>query len=468
MRALIAGARGEDGRCRAGDPRRSARRFSRTRSIRRSRPKRSCCRAKALIADRMEVVDPDAIHASREALREAIGAALQRRAARRASQRRRGGRRSVARGQGHPAAADGRARLARRGRRGASGGAGQGAVRRRRQHDRPPGRARRAGVARRAGAGGSARRLLRALPATIRWCSTNGSRCRRRRSAPDTVDQVLKLAQHPDFTMTNPNRLRSLAGTFGGNHWAFHSRRRPRLRLPRRHDHRRRQAQSAGRGAAGAAVRPLAAVRAEARRDDARRRWSGSSRRRACRRTCSSRRRRAWPDGAIVACGVYCRRMRGGDGRDDRQSRTNDKPLNVLGMPLTMLCEARETGGCMVIVRGGSAARAWDRRRIATTGTRPITSSTGEVDFEIDGEPVRSSQRRFQLSAARTPSTASRAHRNRAARVLIFAAPAHGSEFFHELNEEVRTPTGGSVRKFPQIGRAARHRVHAGAAAEPS
>jgi len=39
----------------------------------------------------------------------------------------------------------------------------------------------------------------------------------------DTVDHVLKLAQHPDFTMTNPNRLRSLAGTFGGNHWAFHA-----------------------------------------------------------------------------------------------------------------------------------------------------------------------------------------------------------------------------------------------------
>jgi len=38
----------------------------------------------------------------------------------------------------------------------------------------------------------------------------------------DTVDQVLKLAQHPDFVITNPNRLRSLAGMFGGNHWAFH------------------------------------------------------------------------------------------------------------------------------------------------------------------------------------------------------------------------------------------------------
>ncbi|HEV2595461.1 MAG TPA: aminopeptidase N [Sphingomicrobium sp.] len=40
---------------------------------------------------------------------------------------------------------------------------------------------------------------------------------------PDTVDQVLNLAQHPDFSMANPNRLRSLAGVFGANHWAFHS-----------------------------------------------------------------------------------------------------------------------------------------------------------------------------------------------------------------------------------------------------
>jgi aminopeptidase N len=39
----------------------------------------------------------------------------------------------------------------------------------------------------------------------------------------DTVDQVLKLAQHPDFVITNPNRLRSLVGMFVGNHWAFHS-----------------------------------------------------------------------------------------------------------------------------------------------------------------------------------------------------------------------------------------------------
>jgi aminopeptidase N len=39
----------------------------------------------------------------------------------------------------------------------------------------------------------------------------------------DTVDRVLGLAKHADFVMTNPNRLRALAGTFGANHWAFHS-----------------------------------------------------------------------------------------------------------------------------------------------------------------------------------------------------------------------------------------------------
>ena len=31
------------------------------------------------------------------------------------------------------------------------------------------------------------------------------------------------LSTVADFTLTNPNRLRSLVGTFAGNHWAFHS-----------------------------------------------------------------------------------------------------------------------------------------------------------------------------------------------------------------------------------------------------
>jgi aminopeptidase N len=39
----------------------------------------------------------------------------------------------------------------------------------------------------------------------------------------DTVDRVCELARHSDFTITNPNRLRSVAANFGANHWAFHS-----------------------------------------------------------------------------------------------------------------------------------------------------------------------------------------------------------------------------------------------------
>jgi aminopeptidase N len=38
----------------------------------------------------------------------------------------------------------------------------------------------------------------------------------------DTLAQVQRLAAHPDFTMHNPNRLRALVGSFGANAWAFH------------------------------------------------------------------------------------------------------------------------------------------------------------------------------------------------------------------------------------------------------
>ena len=36
-----------------------------------------------------------------------------------------------------------------------------------------------------------------------------------------TLDEVQKLASHPMFTLQNPNRLRALAGSFGMNHWVF-------------------------------------------------------------------------------------------------------------------------------------------------------------------------------------------------------------------------------------------------------
>ncbi|WP_420138701.1 aminopeptidase N [Sphingomonas sp.] len=39
---------------------------------------------------------------------------------------------------------------------------------------------------------------------------------------PDTPAAVQKLVQHPDFTLTNPNRMRSLVGAFAANQRAFH------------------------------------------------------------------------------------------------------------------------------------------------------------------------------------------------------------------------------------------------------
>ena len=40
---------------------------------------------------------------------------------------------------------------------------------------------------------------------------------------PNALAHVIKLAEHPDFTMTNPNRVRSLYMAFGGNPGAFHA-----------------------------------------------------------------------------------------------------------------------------------------------------------------------------------------------------------------------------------------------------
>jgi len=39
---------------------------------------------------------------------------------------------------------------------------------------------------------------------------------------PSTLEIVQSLAQHKDFTLSNPNRVRSVYGAFGANQWAFH------------------------------------------------------------------------------------------------------------------------------------------------------------------------------------------------------------------------------------------------------
>jgi aminopeptidase N len=178
--------------------------------------------SESLVADRMDVVDPDAIHEAREQLRKAIGSALHGEllAAHRSdgasgddlSPRAKGIRRlrTVALGLIAAAHEPEAAALAKA------------------QFDRAD------NMTDRQGALGvlvssHAKERAEALDAFYerfhddplvldKWFALQAAAQR-----SDTVDEVLKLSAHPDFHITNPNRLRSLVGTFGANHWAFHS-----------------------------------------------------------------------------------------------------------------------------------------------------------------------------------------------------------------------------------------------------
>lgn len=124
-------------------------------------------------------------------------------------------------------------------------------------------------------------------------------------------------------------------------------------------------------------------------------------------------------------------------------------PLNILGMPLTMLCEARETGGAWSLFEeevplgmGPPAHRHdWDEAYYVLDG---------DVDFEIDGRPVKSGKGDFNYLPRNTVHGFKGAS-NTPARVLIFAAPAHGSEFFEDINREVQT-VPDDLAKVPEIG----------------
>ena len=50
-----------------------------------------------------------------------------------------------------------------------------------------------------------------------KWFSTQAFSIR-----PDTLDRVEELVRHPDFTIANPNRLRSVVGAMSGNQLIFH------------------------------------------------------------------------------------------------------------------------------------------------------------------------------------------------------------------------------------------------------
>ena len=178
--------------------------------------------SESLIADRMEVVDPDAIHAVRDRLRGRLGSALR-------NELLRAHRSDGVAGDDLSPTAKGvrRLRTVALGLISAADPA-QGAALAKVQFDRAD------NMTDRQGALG----ILVSLDAPERQLALDAFYVRFREDAlvldkwfalqaaaqrADTIDQVLRLAEHPDFTLGNPNRLRALAGTFGANHWAFHS-----------------------------------------------------------------------------------------------------------------------------------------------------------------------------------------------------------------------------------------------------
>ena len=130
-------------------------------------------------------------------------------------------------------------------------------------------------------------------------------------------------------------------------------------------------------------------------------------------------------------------------------------PLNILGMPLRFLCDSRETGGAWSLFEEEVPIglgppphhHDWDEAYYILEG---------EVDFEIDGKPVRSGKGDFNYLPRNTVHGFKGAS-STPARVLIFAAPAHASDFFEEVNDEVRN-VPDDLGKVPGIGE--RHGIH--------
>jgi quercetin dioxygenase-like cupin family protein len=130
------------------------------------------------------------------------------------------------------------------------------------------------------------------------------------------------------------------------------------------------------------------------------------------------------------------------------------EPLNVLGMPLRFLCDARETGAHWSL---------FDEEIPLGMGPPPHRHNwdeayyvlEGDIDFDIEGERVRISDGDF----ARLPANTIHGFKGASpagARVLIFAQPGHSSQFFEQLNDEVRD-LPNDLKKLPDI--ASRHGI---------
>jgi len=123
--------------------------------------------------------------------------------------------------------------------------------------------------------------------------------------------------------------------------------------------------------------------------------------------------------------------------------------LNVLGMPLRFLCDAKDTEGAWSLMEqeipvghGPPPHRHdWDEAYYVIEGV---------LDFQVDGEAVRVESGGFAYFPRNTVHAFQGASPS-PTRVLIFAAPAHSSAFFEDMNREVRT-VPDDLAKVPAIG----------------
>ena len=124
--------------------------------------------------------------------------------------------------------------------------------------------------------------------------------------------------------------------------------------------------------------------------------------------------------------------------------------LTVLGMPLRFLCDAEDSDGAWSLMEEEIAfglgppphRHDWDEAYYVIEGA---------LDFEIDGESVRLESGDF-ANLSRNTVHAFKGASPSAARVLIFAAPAHSSAFFKDVDREVLT-VPDDLAKVPGIGR---------------
>ena len=220
LRALVAGAAGEE-----ADAEPIVRALSQTLASNALDPafkaEAILLPSEALVAQRMEQVDPDAIHSAREQLRRTVGT-------------------SLADALGRAQAADGApgadlSPLAKGVRRLrtvalnliAAGDPGAGAELAKAQFDRADNMTDRQGALgvlvsldspeRQAALDAFYERFEGDALVIDKWFALQAAAQR-----PQTLDEVERLAKHPAFTMENPNRLRALAGAFSMNHWVFH------------------------------------------------------------------------------------------------------------------------------------------------------------------------------------------------------------------------------------------------------